>query len=43
MSVIRRDLIGGQGGGFKSDCIMWLRISPLPMTGQMHMFEEKMA
>ena len=43
VSVMRRDLIGGQGGGFKSGCIMWLRISPLPMTGQTQMFEEKMA
>ena len=31
---IRRDLIGGHRGGFKSGGKRWLRISPLPMTGQ---------
>ena len=39
MCVVRRDLIGGQIGGFKGGCCkMWLRISPLSMIGQMQMF-----
>ena len=40
---LRIDLIGGQRGGFKSGCEMWLRISPLSMTGLKQIFEEKMA
>ena len=40
---IRRDLIGGHRGGFKSGGKRWLPISALPMTGQMQMFEGKMA
>ena len=40
---IRRDLIGGQRGGFKSGCKRWLRISPLPKTGHVQMFDGKMA
>ena len=36
---IRRDLIGVQRGDFKSGDKRWLRISPLPMTGQIQMFE----
>ena len=43
MCVIRRDLIGGHRGGFKSGGKRWLPISPLPMTGQMQMFNWKMA
>ena len=40
---IWRDLIGGQRGSFKSFGKRWLPNSPVSMTGQIQMFEEKMA
>ena len=43
MCVIRNDIVGGQRGGFKSGGKMWLPNSPVSISGQIQMFEEKIA